>query len=180
MKKILLLSLLITSLFSEAKVYMGVGGGFINETFSNKEDTDSTAPMARVKIGYGDINAYAVEFSFDYLKNDKKVFSTTGNDSDKYAINIELVKAFDFNIIVNPFFKAGFGAGFLDISSQNKSSLNYGSLNLGAGFFIKINEHLDIEIAYDYKHVSYEKISDNSETIDSNMNGAYIGINTRF
>ncbi len=180
MKKILLLSLLITSIFAEAKVYFGVGAGYMNESFTDKESTNISAEMGRFKIGYGDIKAYAVEFSFDYLKNDKNVFSTTGNDSDKYAINIELVKAFDFDIFINPFFKAGFGAGYLDISHTDKSSLNYGSFNLGAGFFIPINEHFDIEIAYDYRHVSYEKVSDSANTIDSNMNGAYIGINTRF
>lgn len=180
MKKILLITLLISSLFAEAKIYMGVGGGFVNESFNNEDKTNASSEMARLKIGYGDIKAYAVEFSFDYLKNDKNVFSTTGEDGDKFAINIELVKAFDFDIFINPFFKTGFGAGFFDISDPNASSLNYGSFNLGLGFFIPINEIFDIEVAYDYKHVSYKKVSDRDKAINSNMNGAYLGINARF
>lgn len=184
MKKILLISLLVTSLFAEAKIYMGVGGGYTNESFSDSKISSSSAPMARVKIGYGDINAYAVEFSFDYLKNDTNVFSTTGEDSDKYALNIELVKAFDFDIFINPFFKAGFGAGYFTINHDEQSSIKYGSLNLGAGFFIPINEHLDIEVAYDYKYISYEKLTDSEGKIlldaDSHLNGLYVGVNVRF
>jgi opacity protein-like surface antigen len=163
---------------------MGIGGGYMHETFSDDAETTNTAEMGKLKIGYGDREAYAVEFSFDYLKNDSNVFSTTGTDSDKFGMNVELVKAFDWDIIINPYFKAGFGAGFVDINHAEQSSLNYGSFNLGLGFFVPINEHLDIEVGYDYKYVSYEKITDSNEKVlvdvDSHLNGAYIGLNVRF
>ncbi|WP_373004402.1 outer membrane beta-barrel protein [Sulfurimonas sp.] len=184
MKKILLFSLLITSLYSDAKVYMGVGAGYMNETFSDTASTTNTAEMGKLKIGYGVREAYAIEFSFDYLKNDANVFSTTGKDSDKFGMNVELVKAFDWDIFINPYFKAGFGAGYFDINHAEASSLNYGSFNLGLGFFVPVNEHLDIEVGYDYKYVSYEKLTDSNGNIlvdvDSHLNGAYVGLNVRF
>jgi hypothetical protein len=184
LKKILLFSLLITSLYADAKIYMGVGGGYLHETFSDTASTTGSAEMARVKVGYGDREAYAVEFSLDMLKNDTNVFSTSGEDGDKFGMNVELIKAFDFDIAINPYFKGGFGAGYFDIKHASKSSLNYGSFNLGLGFFIPINEHFDVEIGYDYKYVSYEKLTDSTgkilKEIDSHMNGAYVGFNVRF
>jgi hypothetical protein len=180
LKKILLFSLLITSLYSDAKVYMGVGAGYMNETFSNSASTSNTAEMGKLKIGYGVREAYAIEFSFDYLKNDSNVFSTTGKDGDKFGMNVEFVKAFDWNIIINPYFKAGFGAGYFDINHATKSSLNYGSFNLGLGFFVPITEHFDVEVGYDYKYISYEKLTDTSNQVNSNLNGAYVGLNVRF
>ena len=156
----------------------------MHETFSDTAETTNTAEMGKLKIGYGDREAYAVEFSFDYLKNDANVFSTTGKDSDKFGMNVELVKAFDWDIMINPYFKAGFGAGYFDINHAEASSLNYGSFNLGLGFFIPINEHFDVEVGYDYKYVSYEKLTDSTGKIlvdvDSHLNGAYVGFNVRF
>ncbi|EDZ61840.1 outer membrane beta-barrel protein [Sulfurimonas gotlandica] len=181
MKKIILFSLLITSLYSsEAKVYMGIGGGYMHETFSDAASTTNAAEIGKIKIGYGIREAYAIEFSFDYLKNDANIFSTTGKDSDKFGMNVELVKAFDWDILINPYFKAGFGAGYFDINHASKNSLNYGTFNVGLGFFIPINEHFDIEVGYDYKYVSYEKLTATSDEVNSHMNGAYAGFNVRF
>jgi len=163
---------------------MGVGVGYMNEAFSDNASTTNTAEMAKFKIGYGDREAYAVEFSFDYLKNDENVFSSTGNDGDKFGMNVELVKAFDWDIMINPYFKTGFGAGYFDINRAEQSSMNYGSFNLGLGFFLPINEHLDFELGYDYKYVSYEKLTDANDNIikdvDSHLNGVYVGVNVRF
>ena len=178
MKKIILLSLLLTSLYSDAKIYVGANAGYMHEAFSDDADTTNSAEMAKFKIGYGVREAYAVEFSLDYLKNKSDIFSH--NDSDKFGLNVELVKAFDWNIFINPYFKAGFGAGFFDLENAQKSSLNYGSFNLGLGFFIPINEDFDFEIGYDYKYISYEKLEATDTDINSNINGAYAGFNVRF
>ena len=181
MKKIILFSLLITSLYSDAKIYMGAVGGYMDETFSNIDKTKNSAEMARFKIGYGIREAYAVEFSIDYLKNESTIFSTPpGKDGDKFGLNIELIKAFDWDIFINPYFKAGFGAGTLDIDHESKSSLNYGTYNLGLGFFIPVGEHFDFEVGYDYKYVSYQKLVATDEEINSDMHGAYAGFNVRF
>ena len=180
MKKIILFSLLITSLYSDAKVYMGISGGYLNETFDDDASTTASAEMAKFKIGYGIREAYAVEFSVDYLKNDSNIFSTTGQDGDKYGLNVELVKAFDWDIFINPYFKAGFGAGYFNIEHESENLLNYGSYNLGIGFFIPMNEHFDFELGYDYKYISYEKIESTNSDINSNMHGAYAGFNVRF
>ncbi|MEA2092095.1 MAG: porin family protein, partial [Campylobacterota bacterium] len=61
-----------------------------------------------------------------------------------------------------------------------KSSLNYGSFNLGLGFFIPISKHFDFEIGYDYKYISYEKLQTAGTDINSNINGAYAGFNVIF
>lgn len=153
----------------------------MNETFSDTLSTTSSAETAKFKIAYGERKAFAVEFSLDYLKNESTVFSTApGVDGDKYGLNVELVKAFDWDIFVFPYFKAGFGAGYFDIEHETKNSLNYSSFNLGLGCFIPINAHFDFEVGYDYKYISYEKIEKTSESINSNMHGAYAGFNVRF
>ncbi len=188
MKKIILLGLILTSLYSsqtadKAKVYVGINGGYMNETFNDDAETTGSAEMAKFKIGYGIRTAYAVEFSIDYLKSTSSVYSTApAKDGDKFGLNVELIKGFDWDIFINPYFKAGFGSGLFDIQSDysDKNSLNYSSFNLGLGFFIPVNEHLDIEVGYDYKYISYEKLEDIYGGYSSHMNGAYIGVNTRF
>jgi hypothetical protein len=181
LKKIIIFSLLLTSLYSDAKIYTGLSVGYLNEEFSNALSTTSSAEMAKLKIGYGIREAYAIELSFDYLKNESSIFSRNGEkDNDKYGINIELVKAFDWDIYINPYFKAGFGAGYLKLEESSQDSLNYGTFNLGLGFFIPINEHFDFEVGYDYKYVSYEKFIVTGKDINSNMHGAYLGLNARF
>ena len=181
MKKIILFLLLISSLYSsssDAKIYLGTSYGYLNESFSESGYNSISAQTAKVKVGYGIRDSYAVEFSIDYTQKDKNVFST--NDGDRYGLNLEIMKAFDFDIYVNPFFKGGFGAGYLDIDNTSNKSLNYSSYNLGLGCFIPINEHLDFEIGYSYKFTSYEKISQTSQKLNSHINIGYLGVNVRF
>ena len=182
LKKITLLLLLITSLLNaESKVYFGTGYAYNNETISYKNNSKTISNnAARIKVGYGDRKAYAVEFSLDYVDNKSAIFDT--NDGKKYGFNVELLKAWDFGIYINPYLKAGFGAGYLETPADlNNGSLTYGSFNLGAGFFIPINEHLDIELTYEYKNVSYQKLDTNeSFSPSSHLNIAYVGVNFRF
>jgi len=180
LKKIIFSLLLFTSLYSDASIYIGSSYGYINEKFDTDHDAQSSSNMAKLKIGYGDRDAYGIEFSIDYIDNTSKIFSK--QDGKKYAMNIELVKAFDFNTFVNPFFKVGFGSGFLDIQREFQTKLNYGSFNLGAGIFIPMNEHFELEVGYDYKAISYESIDTIVEKIrlSSNTNTIYMGFNVRF
>jgi len=90
------------------------------------------------------------------------------------------MKAFDFDTFAYPFFKAGFGAGYLDINDANNDSLNYSSYNLGLGCFIPINKRFDVEVGYKYKFTSYEKISESTKSASSHINIGYVGINMRF
>ena len=176
MKTLLLFLLLISSLFAEAKVYIGTSYGYLNETFTNGAKYKGESTINKLKIGYGIREAYAVEFSLAYVDNTINVYSA--NDTEKYGFDVELVKAFDLDIFINPFFKAGFGTGYLQTSTIGK--VTYGSFNLGVGFYIPINESLDIEVGYDYKNLSYERGPDKSESLESNVNGAYVGVNARF
>ena len=180
MKKIILFLLLISSLYSDAKVYMGLGAGFMNEAFSDNANSTNSAEMGKIKIGYGDREAYAIEFSFDYLKNDESIFSTTGEDSDKFGMNIELIKSVNWDIYILPYFKVGIGSGYFDISADDQTSLNYSSVNFGLGFLVPVNEHVDFEVGYDYKYVSYEELTSSGEQIGSHLNGVFTGINFRF
>ena len=179
MKKILFFLLLASSLFAEAKVYLGSSVGYFSETF-DETDESYGANMLRFKAGYGDRTAYAIEFSVDVVDKDKNIFSQ--NDKERYGLNVELVKAFDFGIYVNPFFKAGFGAGFLETSSTTQSTIHYGSFNLGAGMFIPMGEHFDIELGYSYKGISYEREENiaQSQAPSSSVSIGYIGFNARF
>jgi len=182
LKKTILLLLIISSLlYAEATVYFGTGYAYTSEAiqYENFNQTINNN-AARLKIGYGDRDAYAIEFSLDYIDNKSSIFDE--GDGKKYGFNIELLKAWNFNIFANPFLKAGFGSGYLETPADiHNASLTYGSWNLGAGFFIPINKNFDIEVAYEYKYISYQKL-DNNLTINptSSLNVGYIGINYRF
>ena len=180
MKKIILFLLLISSLYAEAKLYVGFGYGMYDENFIEGNKAQSSSRLMKIKAGYGDRNAYAIEFSIDKLKNESNIFSQS--DSDKTGLNIELIKAFDFHKYINPFFKAGFGAGYFKIDRELQDTLNYGSFNLGLGCFIPLNEHFDIELTYDYKYITYEAIDTIAEKISYNsyLNALYFGFNVRF
>ena len=174
MKKIALFLLLLSSIASaESKVYLGTGYGFYNEETTLANETSNYAlNSVKLKAGYGVREAYAIEFSLNYLNGDET----------KYDFNVDLIKAFDWGIYVNPYVKAGFGAGIVDNRDNDNQSLTYGSFNLGTGFFIPIGEHFDIELGYEYKHLSYEKVNelDGSENRTSNVNIGYVGVNARF
>ena len=188
MKKIALFTLLLSSLYGDSKIYLGLGYGLYNEnlTYENnnyqKVQNDISPDFFGLKVGYGDRAAYAIEFSLDYINNNEELFQA--NDGAKYGLNIDLLKAFDFNIYVLPFAKVGFGAGVLDSDiDADDGKLYYGSFNAGGGIFIPLNETLDFEVSYDYRYINYEKLqgrSVNDYTSTSHINMFYVGINTRF
>ncbi len=180
MKKTLSILLLVSSLYSDAKLYFGLNYGSINEEFKNDLDAQSSSQMISFKGGYGDINAYAIDLSIDIVDNKSSIFSKT--DGKKYALNLEFVKAFDFDTFMNPFFSAGFGSGQLKITNTLQDSLSYGSLNVGVGTFIPINEYFDLEIGYKYKYLSYERVDTIVEKVSykSHTNTIYSGFNLRF
>ena len=172
-----------TALFGDAKVYMGLGISRISEKIfpylSMPERTVVNSEIS-AKIAYGDRTAYAAEFSINYLQN-HSIFFTQG-DAQKLGFNVSLLKAYDFGIYVNPFVKVGFGSGMLktDVDTTN-NSLTYGNFHLGGGFFIPLSRQMDIEIAYQYRFVSYEKINlQNSTNPKSHINAVYTGFNIRF
>lgn len=151
----------------------GFGYGDVATNYANSPLEESyTEQSARIKAGYGQRDAYAVEFSMDYIVSDPK----------KYAFDIWIIKAFDWGIYVNPYVKVGFGSGILDNRDNENKSLTYGSFNLGTGFFIPLGEHFDIELSYEYKNRSYEKVNelDGTESRTSHVNMFYSGLNVRF
>ena len=176
MKKIAVFLLLLSSLYGDAKFYTGVSYGYLNEKFANENAKANEVDVATIKVGYGDRSAYAAEFSLNYSEADSDYLST--EVAQRYAINIDLVKAFDFDIYFNPFFKAGIGAGYLDTTQNNK--LTFGSFKVGAGAFIPVNEHFDFEVGYEQKYLSYEKIQEDRDSELSDVNIIYLGCNVRF
>jgi len=181
LKKIFIISiLLVASVYSHdnTKIYMGTSYGYANENFSVSGYDSVSSQTANIKIGYGIRDSYAVEFSLDYTQKDKNIFSA--KDGDRYGLNLEIMKAFDWDIYINPFLRGGFGAGYLDIENSTNKTLSYSSYNLSAGCFIPVNEHFDFEIGYRYKYTSYEKIQDTDKKLNSNINIGYIGVNVRF
>ncbi|WP_188108598.1 outer membrane beta-barrel protein [Sulfurimonas lithotrophica] len=176
---IIILTLLTTSLYSEAKIYFGLDYGKFNEDFSNIA-AKSSSESVRLKLGYGIRENYSIEFALEALDNDSKIFSN--NDGEKYALNIALVKTFDFDIYVLPFIKLGFGAGYMDVNRELQSKLNFGSFNAEVGTYIPINEYLDFEIAYNYKDLSYEAVDTIAYELKykSNVDTFYFGFNIRY
>ncbi|MDF1876555.1 outer membrane beta-barrel protein [Sulfurimonas sp. SAG-AH-194-L11] len=184
MKKTILFLLLISSLYAQGRVYLGVSGGLYNETFTTLEASNSST-MATLKIGYGDIKSYAVEFSLDYATNSSKIFSapnTNSNDGNKYGFNVSLLKSFDWDIYILPFIRVGFGSGFLDIDRRLQQNLSYGSFQGSLGSFVPLSDAFDLELGYEIRSTSYEGIDTiTQKTSESSLsNIAYIGVNYRF
>jgi len=176
---ILLLFLSFTSLYADAKTYIGVGIARVSEKIDSQVDPIINSEVF-AKIGYGERESYAAEISINYLQNKSKIF--LDSDAQKLGFNIALMKAYDFGIYVNPFLKAGFGAGTLktDVDTNNQS-LTYGSFDLGTGFFIPLSNQVDLELGYRYQFVSYEKIDLTSSDIPSSyISGLYLSYNIRF
>ena len=180
MKKIILFLALITSIYADAKLYTGLNVGYFNESFGDDLNAENSTIQSSFKVGYGNQKAYAIELSIDWVKNDSKIFSN--KDGDKYAINIDLVKAFDLYKYLNPFFKVGIGGGRMTIDRKLQNKVNFGSFNLGAGVFIPLNDTFDIEVGYSYKYLTYEKIDRAISSISykSHVNVIYTGFNVRF
>lgn len=179
MKTLLFFMLLVSSLYSDAKIYTGVNYGYYDESFTNLE-AQSSNQLASIKLGYGKRQAYAIEFSLDYLQNDSKIFSA--GDTNKYTFNIELIKAFKVAKYLNPFVKVGFGIGGLQIKRELQSTFSYGTFNIGFGTYIPLSEHFDFELGYMYKSISYEKLDTivEKKSYKSDMNMFYTGFNVRF
>jgi len=184
LKKIILFSLLLTTLFADATPYIGTHIGVYKEKFSEVDATSSSA-LANIKIGYGDRKAYSVEFSLDYLNNDAKIFSSApsaSKDGNKIGFNVSLIKAFDFNIYALPFVKVGFGSGVHNIDRKLHKSLAFGSFQLALGSYIPLSKHFDLELGYEARHISYEAINfiTTKTSYNSVMNTVYFGINYRY
>jgi len=163
---------------------MGMSAGAFNETFNTVEASNSSA-MATLKVGYGDIKAYAVEFSLDYAYNRSKIFSTSSEvtrDGNKYGFNVSLLKSFDWDIYILPLVRVGFGTGFLDIDRTLQKNLSYGSFQLALGTFVPISDDFDLELGYEIRSTSYEAINTivTKTSYGSISNIAYMGINYRF
>lgn len=176
MKKItLLLAILGTFAFADSGIYVGAGATYndVTTTYSAlTQDENFNEESLKLKIGYGDRTAYAIEFATEYVNSDPK----------KYAFDISLLKAFDLDIYVNPFAKVGFGAGIVDNRDNANKSLTFGSFNFGGGLFIPLNETFDAELGYEYKNRSYQREDETNaaESQTSSIHSLYFGVNARF
>jgi len=171
---ILFLFILGTLLFGDTKFYTGLGYGFaaIQTKDVSFLDTETLlADSARIKIGYGRRDAYAIELSLDYIESEPK----------RLGADISLIKAFEWGIYVNPFAKVGFGAGTLHSVHRDDKELRYGSFNFGGGLYLPVYEHFDIELSYEYKNISYQKEDQNApENGNGHINTLYVGFNIRY
>jgi len=187
LRKILLTVLFSAALWAEAGVYIGAGGTIYNEDFIFNStgfaanEMSATYQGAKVKVGYGDRKAYAIEFSLSYGEYDKNIFSD--NDREQFFVDIDIVKAFDFDIYVYPFIKFGFGAGKLKIDRKLDSSITSGSFQAGGGFYIPLFDsdfELEASAVYRWKHFEGIDLVGDPADIESSMIEPYIGLGYRF
>ena len=181
MYKTVLLSIVLSlSLYADAKKYVGVSFGTYSEKFTNKTNSSDTTSLTTLKVGYGDHKAYSIEFSLQQVKQSSNNFSKA--DGNKYAFNVELIKAFDFDTFINPFFKVGFGTGRVKLAQTTQNTLYSGSFNLAVGSYLPLTDSIDLEVGYNYRYISYEKFEEGSSAISykSRTKIIYGGLNFRF
>jgi hypothetical protein len=179
-KHILFLFLLLaSSVYAQSHIYVGTGIAHTSEKLSSSDRSVSNT-QGLVKIGYGLRNSYAVELALDYTPNHSSYFAQ--NDGFKYGFSVDLMKAYDLGIFINPYLKFGFGAGALQTKADlNNHSLTYGTFNSAVGFFLPLSKQFDVEMAYQYKYVSYEKIdTSTADNPTAHLHIVYAGFNIRF
>jgi len=183
LKKIILSLLLFSNfLFGDAKTYVGISTGIAEENFTSADAT-SSSKYINFKLGYGVRELYSVAISIEYLKNESKIFSTGAeNDGDKFAFNLELIKAFNLSKYLVPFINAGFGAGYLEVDRTIDDKISFGSFNLGTGVLIPINDSFDLEIGYKVKTFSYQGLDLIATKVvhTSKYTSPYFGFNVRY
>jgi len=169
------------SAFAQSYLYFGTHyAKHYEELKTQQSEAYHNTDAFNFKIGFGKQNGYAIELSLDYITNDANIFSD--KDSDKYHFNLELLKAFDLDTFFYPYLKVGFGVGFMEVQRSTQSTLNFGSYNAGLGCFIPISEHVDLELGYVYKSISYEQLNllDQQLQLKTDGHNSYAGFNFRF
>ena len=171
---------------ADATVHFGLGGIVGSESFSVKnpgegeQTTSAILQGVQFKAGYGDIRGYAVELDVGYGRYDKNIFSD--KDTDYIYFDISLIKAFDFDIGVYPFFKLGFGTGELEVRRTVTKSLSSGSFFGGVGIYLPVGYGFDLEASAIYRDKSWEGLDMVGTEVktSSNLIEPYVGVNYRF
>ena len=187
LRRILMLLLVTAGLANAAEtVTLGIGAVGSNEYFTVSNpgiparDEKRMFNAVQIKVGYGDIKAYAVEMDIGYGRYDKNIFSA--EDTDYIYADIALLKAFDFGFGAYPFLKAGFGTGELEIRRSLVHSISAGDFFAGGGVYVPLAWGLDVEASVVYRDKSWEDIDmigAQTETA-SYIVEPYIGLNYRF
>jgi len=183
---VLILFLTPMLLFSEATVNFGAGAVSTTEYFTltdadgSSQDTKAIFSAVKLKAGYGDIRAYAIEIGLGFGGYDKNIFSD--QDAQMIYLDVAFVKAFDVGWSIYPFFKVGFGAGDLAIDRTLQNSLGNSALFAGGGVFVDIGVDFDLEFALLFQNRSWESIDyvGSKERSSSRSVEPYIGVNYRF
>lgn len=186
MKKIVLAAVMAVSVWAEAGGYFGVGvtGGSENYNVANpgvsKRDTSASFQAVEMKLGYGNIKAYAVELDLGYGRYDQNVFST--QDGDYLFFDLSLIKAFETPWSLYPFFKLGFGTGELSVARTTTESISSGSWFGGGGIYWSLGAGFDLEtsVIYSYKRWQGLDMIGSDVTTYSWLFQPYIGLNWRF
>ena len=163
-----------------AEFYAGVGGGYQNESFIEHSEAENAPVYGSIKFGYGDRRAYGVEFVLNYIDNKSNIFSK--NDEARYGMDVMFVKAFDWWQYLYPYFRAGVGAGEMNVDRELESKIAYSSYNLGVGGYVPLGKSFELELNYEYRFTSYGAIDYLYEKLQlqSHVNQLYFGVNYRF
>jgi hypothetical protein len=186
-KRLLTLLLgVLTCVSAEPTVHIGLGTAGGSETFSVKnpgqdaQEEHAALQTVQLKAGYGDIRAYAVELDLGYGRYDKNIFSN--KDTDYIYFDLSLIKAFDFDWGLYPFFKLGFGTGELEVRRTLTNSVSSGSFFGGVGFYWPVAFGFDLELSAIYRDKSWEDLDMVGAQVESESGivEPYLGINYRF
>jgi len=185
-KKTVLTLLIAAVAWADAGPYFGVGATGGSETFtvSNpgvpKREETALLQAAAVKFGYGEMEAYAIEFLLGYGRYDQNIFST--NDRDYFFFDLSLIKAFETPWKIFPFIKVGFGTGELSVERASTQSLSSGSWFGGGGVYWPLGMGFDLETSVVYKLQRWQGLDmiGAEVTTYSRRIEPYVGINWRF
>lgn len=185
MYRLLLISLLLfTSVKADERMIIGANAGWVNEdfTFTNSEGSasvGSSAALQGFKIGYGDIEKYAITFTLSHTEYSQNLFSMA--DGQKLHLDVDLIKSFDLNSSFIPFVLMGMGAGHMVVDRKLENYVESGSFQLGGGAYYQIAPFMDLELNVQYRWAhwtSLDFISTKPDTRSNAIQGT-LGVNFR-
>jgi hypothetical protein len=144
-------------------IYLGFGfstgsGTIEAESRGMMTDTDVDQDQTRLIIGYQFRSQKRVQLSFTSIDLETK---SSGGETEYSGVDIDWHFPFLKDATVQPYLGVGFGLYEYEDTGElfyNNGDLEGVAFNVMAGLLIPVNEHIEFEVAYQVKVISWQTI----------------------